>query len=143
MSKIKIAIAGSGGRMGRALLEGVAYSLRDCYRTIEKMGLQVHEFILIGGGAKSALWSSIVCDLFNAPVKCPTSCDASFGSALLAGVGIGVFKDEVGAVRQCLKLDRQLTPDSERAHFYAGQFKHYRQIHDALSDCYRNLNDSN
>ncbi len=138
-----ISMANSRGDFSRALLEGVAYSLKDCYRTIEKMGLQAREFILIGGGAKSALWSSIVCDVFNAPVKCPSSCDASFGSALLAGVGVGVFKDEVAAVRQCLKLERQLTPNLERARFYASQFKHYRHIHDALSDCYRNVNQSN
>ena len=138
-----ISMANSRGDFSRALLEGVAYSLKDCYRTIETMGLQVREFILIGGGAKSALWSSIVCDVFNAPVKCPSSCDASFGSALLAGVGVGVFKDEVAAVRQCLKLERQLTPNLERARFYASQFKHYRQIHDALLDCYRNVNQTN
>jgi xylulokinase len=138
-----ISMANSRGDCSRALLEGVAYSLRDCYRTIEKMGLRVHEFLLIGGGAKSALWSSIVCDVFNAPVKCPASCDASFGSALLAGVGVGVFKDELAAVRQCLKLDRELRPDAERAHFYTRQFEHYRQIHDALAGCYHNLNRSN
>ncbi len=134
-----ISMANSRGDFSRALYEGVAYSLRDCYRTIEKMGLRVHEFILIGGGANSALWSSIVCDVFDAPVKCPATCDASFGSALLAGVGVGVFKDEVAAVRQCLKLDRELRPDAERARFYASQFQHYRQIHDALAGCYKQL----
>ena len=135
-----ISMANSKGDFSRALLEGVAYSLRDCYRTIEKMELNVREFILIGGGAKSPLWSSILCDVFNAPVKCPSSCDASFGSALLAGVGSGIFEDEVAAVRKCLKLDREITPVSERALFYAKQFKHYRDIHDALSECYGRMN---
>jgi xylulokinase len=135
-----LSMANTRGDLSRALLEGVAYSLKDCYRTIEKMGLKVHEFILIGGGAKSPLWSSIVCDVFNAPVKCPSCCDASFGSALLAGVGTGVFRDELAAVRQCLKLDRELSPDAGRAAFYAKQFKHYRSIHDALAKCYGNIN---
>ncbi len=135
-----ISMANSRGDFSRALLEGVAYSLRDCYRTIEKMGLKVHEFLLIGGGAKSALWSRIVCDVFNAPVTCPASCDASFGSALLAGVGVGAFKNEVAAIRQCLKIGRRLKPHPSRACFYAGRFEHYRRLHDALSDCYRNLN---
>ncbi len=132
----------SSGRadMSRALLEGVAFSLRDCYRTIEKTGLRTHEFILIGGGAKSKLWSQIICDVFNANVKCPTICDASFGSALLAGVGIGVFKDEVSAVRQCLKFERSYAPDSGNAELYAKQFGNYRKIHDVLSDVYTNMN---
>ena len=135
-----LSMANSRGDISRALLEGVAYSLRDCYRTIEKMHLKVKEFILIGGGAHSALWSSIVCDVFDAPVRCPACCDASFGSALLAGVGTGVFKDETAAVRQCLKYDRELSPAPERSLFYAKQFKRYRNIHDALAGCYRNLN---
>ena len=132
-----LSMANSRGDLSRALLEGVAYSLRDCYRTIERMGLKVREFILIGGGSKSPLWSSIVCDVFNAPVKCPSCCDASFGSALLAGVGTGVFADETAAVRQCLRFDRELDPDPKRALLYAQQFKHYRAIHDALAGCYR------
>ncbi len=134
-----MSMANTRGDLSMALLEGVAYSLKDCYRTIEKMGLKVKEFILIGGGAKSPLWSNIVCDVFNAPVKCPSCCDASFGSALLAGVGTGVFKSEVAAVQRCLKLDRELSPDTERARFYAKQFKHYRAIHDALEGCYRSM----
>lgn len=132
-----ISMANSKGDFSRALLEGVAYSLRDCYRTIEKMGLAVREFLLIGGGAQSPLWSSIVCDVFNAPIKCPSSCDASFGSALLAGVGIGVFQDELAAVRQCVKWERHLVPDPDRAQFYARAFQQYRKIHDALAACYR------
>jgi xylulokinase len=101
------------------------------------MRLPVSEFILIGGGAKSPLWSGIVCDLFGKPVKSPACCDASFGSALLAGVGTGVFENEAAAVRQCLTYARELTPNASRAAFYAGQFAHYRAIHDALAKCYR------
>ena len=135
-----LSMANSKGDLSRALLEGVAFSLRDCYRTIEKLRLPVREFILIGGGAKSPLWSGIVCDLFNKPLKCPACCDASFGSALLAGVGTGVFRDAATAVRQCLTYDRQLQPNAARAAFYARQFDHYRAIHDALADCYKDLN---
>jgi xylulokinase len=119
--------------LSRAVLEGVAYSLRDCYGTIEKMGLSTHEFLLIGGGAKSELWSQIVCDVFNAAVTCPAACDASFGSALVAGVGIGVFASEIDAVRKCVKVSRKLEPVKENAEFYAEGFKRYRNIHDRLA----------
>jgi xylulokinase len=81
-----------------------------------------------------------VCDVFNAPVKCPSSCDASFGSALLAGVGVGIFKDETAAVKQCLKLDCEIIPRPKRALFYAEQFKFYKDIHDSLAGCYREIN---
>ena len=126
------------GDTARALLEGVAFSLKDCYRTIEAMGLETYEFILIGGGAKSPLWSRIVCDIFDAPVKIPKSCDASFGSALIAGVGIGVFENEVAAIDKCLKFDRQLEPMKENSEEYKKLFSYYRKIHDVMAEVYKN-----
>ncbi|MFN2352330.1 MAG: xylulokinase, partial [Kiritimatiellia bacterium] len=92
-----LSMATTPGDLNRALLEGVAFSLRDCYRTIETLGLAVRDFTLIGGGARSTLWSQIVCDVFNAPVRRPLACDASFGSALLAGVGADVWPDALSA----------------------------------------------
>lgn len=138
-SFIGMSMANSFNDLSRALLEGVAYSLKDCHRTIEKMNLKPHEYILIGGGARSELWSRIVCDIFNAPVKCPKACDASYGSALLAGVGTGVFSDELSAVKQCLKIERELKPVPENAKFYSEQFENYRKIHDALADTYKKI----
>jgi len=132
-----IRMATTKADFSRALLEGVAFSLKDCYRTIEQMDQDVHEFILIGGGAKSELWSQIVCDVFDSPITCPAECDASFGSALLAGVGIGVFADEASAVRQCLKPSRARRPIAENTQMYAEKFEQYRALHDALSGVYR------
>jgi xylulokinase len=120
----------------RALMEGVAFSLRDCRRTIDEMGLPIDEVRLIGGGARSRMWSRMVCDVFGAPLVCPAGCDASFGSALLAGVGIGVFADERSAVAQCVKAETQLDPDPDAVRAYDRLFDIYRDIHDALADVY-------
>ncbi|MDD5729198.1 MAG: hypothetical protein PHV59_11610, partial [Victivallales bacterium] len=70
------------------------------------------------------------------PVKLPAACDASFGSALLAGVGLGVFSDAKSAVQQCHKLRGELLPEAENAAFYAEQFKKYRKIHDVMAEIY-------
>ena len=123
----------------RALLEGVVFSLRDCFRTIEEMGLPVTEFRLIGGGAKSALWTQIVADVFGYPIIVPQGCDASFGSALLAGVGVGVFADERSAVRQCLKERDPVSPAPERHAKYQELTSLYYRIHDVLADVYHDL----
>ena len=135
-----ISMSTNKGDLSRAILEGVAFSLKDCFRIIEEMKLPANEFILIGGGAKSELWSRIICDVFDAPVKVPTACDASFGSALLAGVGIGVFDNEVDAVRKSYKLNRELEPNRENADFYREIFRHYRNIHDMLAEAYKKMN---
>ena len=131
-----VSISSTRGDFARALMEGVAFSLRDCYRTLEEMRLPVRRIFLIGGGARSALWSEIVANVFNRPVAVPTPGDASFGACLLAGVGIGVFADEKDAVSKCLHVDRVLQPDPVAAARYDHLFTCYRRLHDALAPVY-------
>jgi len=69
-------------------------------------------------------------------VQIPTPADASFGTALIAGTGAGIFPDSASAVRQCLHLDGSLVPDPECAGFYQELFKTYTGIHDALAPVY-------
>ncbi len=132
-----LSISNTRGDFMRSLLEGVAFSLLDCYRIIAEMKLPIKQIFLIGGGARSRLWSTIVCDIFNLPVQIPTPGDASFGAALLAGVGTGVFKNCREAVTQCLSITRKIQPNPERAELYAQLFQEYRQIHDALAPIYQ------
>ena len=132
-----VSISSTRGDFARALMEGVAFSLRDCYRTLEEMGLPVKRIFLIGGGARSAIWSEIVANVFNRAVAVPSPGDASFGAALLAGVGVGLFRDERDAVARCLHIDRTIEPDPIAAAEYARLFKRYRAVHDALAPVYQ------
>ena len=131
-----VSIASTRGDFCRALMEGVAFSLRDCYRTLEEMNLPVKRIFLIGGGARSRLWSEIVANVFDRPVAVPVPGDASFGACLLAGVGIGLFHDVKDAVARCLHIDRTIEPDPAAATEYARLFARYRAIHDALAPVY-------
>jgi len=131
-----VSISSARGDFARALMEGVAFSLRDCYRTLEEMKLPVKRIFLIGGGARSPLWSEIVANVFNRPVSVPQPGDASFGSCLLAGTGIGVFPDVKAAVAKCLHIDRTIEPDPAAAVKYDHLFTCYRRIHDALAPTY-------
>ena len=132
-----VSISSTRGDFCRALMEGVAFSLRDCYRTLEEMRLPVKRIFLIGGGARSGLWSEIVCNVFNRPVAVPTPGDASFGACLLAGTGIGLFADVKDAVAKCLHVDRTIEPDAKAALEYDHLFACYRKIHDALAPVYK------
>ena len=131
-----VSISSTRGDFCRALMEGVAFSLRDCYGTLEEMKLPVKRIFLIGGGARSKLWSEIVANVFNCTVAVPQPGDASFGACLVAGTGIGIFKDVKDAVAKCLRIDRTITPDPAAAKVYDRLFKAYRQIHDALAPVY-------
>ena len=132
-----VSISSVRGDFARALMEGVAFSLRDCYRTLEEMRLPVNRIFLIGGGARSKPWSEIVANVFNRTVAVPTPGDASFGACLLAGVGAGVFADVKDAVAKCLRVDRTIEPDPAVAARYDHLFGCYRRIHDALAPVYR------
>lgn len=132
-----VSISSTRGDFARALMEGVAFSLRDCARTLEEMGLEMNRIFLIGGGARSALWSSIVANVFNRTVAVPDPGDASFGACLLAGAGTGIFADAKDAVTKCLRVGRTVAPEAALAAEYDGLFTRYRQIHDALAPIYR------
>ncbi len=131
-----VSISSTRGDFARALMEGVAFSLRDCYRTLEEMRLPVKRIFLIGGGARSKLWSEIVANVFNCTVAVPTPGDASFGACLLAGVGIGLFPDVKAAVAKCLRVERTVVPDPSSAARYDRLFSCYRRLHDALAPIY-------
>ena len=132
-----VSIASTRGDFCRALMEGVAFSLRDCYGTLEEMRLPVKRIFLIGGGARSGLWSEIVANVFNCEVAVPVPGDASFGACLLAGTGIGLFRDVKEAVAKCLHIDRTISPDPTAAKTYDHLFGCYRKLHDALAPVYR------
>ena len=131
-----VSISSTRGDFARALMEGVAFSLRDCYRTLEEMKLPVKRIFLIGGGARSKLWSEIVANVFNRPVAVPRPGDASFGACLLAGTGVGVFADVKEAVSRCLRVERTVAPDPAAAAQYDHLFTCYRRLHDALAPVY-------
>ena len=133
-----VSISSTKGDFIRALFEGVAYSLRDCYGAIEEMGLEVKRLFLIGGGARGRLWSEIVCNVFNLPLQVPVPGDASFGTALIAATGAGFFADSKDAVRKCLHIDREIKPQPELAAFYRQGFQRYREVHDVLAPIYGN-----
>ncbi len=132
-----ISISSNKGDFIRALMEGVAFSLRDCYGAIEQMGLPVKRIFLIGGGARGTLWSEIIANVFNLSAAVSLPGDASYGSALLAGVGAGFYSTPADAVRKCLKLDRTVQPNQEIAQIYSELFEKYKSIHDALAPIYK------
>ena len=132
-----VSISSTRGDFARALMEGVAFSLRDCYGTLEEMRLPVKRIFLIGGGARSRLWSEIVCNVFNCEVAVPTPGDASFGACLVAGTGVGIFADVKDAVAKCLNVDRTIRPDAAAAKEYDRLYRCYRKIHDALAPVYK------
>ncbi|ETT12658.1 carbohydrate kinase, FGGY family protein, partial [Fusobacterium sp. CM21] len=79
------------GHFARAVLEGVAFSMKDCGNVINELGLNTGRIRLLGGGSSSSLWAQIVSDVFGKPMEKTERDDSSLGSAILAGVASGIF----------------------------------------------------
>lgn len=118
----------------RALYEGISLSLLDCISSLAPRGLMMKEIRIIGGGAKSPLWRQIVCDVIGLEVLKPEVDDASYGAALIGGVGVGVFKDERDAILKCVKIASRNQPNMRNHEKYQELFQIYKESQKRLTE---------
>ena len=124
----------------RSVLEGVAYSLRDCYELISNLGIKADNIVISGGGAKSQLWRSIISDLFNAEISTLTCTEgASYGAAILAAVGSGNFKDVIEACDKILKKESSIQPNVQRIKIYEDYYLIYKELYPQLKNSFKEI----
>jgi xylulokinase len=122
----------------RAILEGVAFSIRDCLQVVESLGEPPETYSLIGGGTRSRLWCQVLCDVLGVPLVKPSVEDAAFGAALLAGVAVGVFPDMQSAARKCARVAEIFQPDTGTHELYDEYFEVYCAVtHDLRAHSHR------
>ncbi len=123
------------GDMTRSVMEGVTYSLRDVYERIRGMDetIVTDKIIVSGGGATSKLWRQIVADVFNLPVVTVSGASegGAYGAVLVAGVGVGVWKD-LNEAAKVLKEETKTLPNPENAAAYEKHFRLYQKLYGAL-----------
>ena len=117
------------GALWRAMLEGVAYGLRDSLELLRELGAQPESGRVSGGGARSALWLTILASVLGLPLETTESEEGSaFGAALLAGVRDGVFVDVDDAVARCVRPQRRIEPEWDYEHAY----QRFRRLYPTL-----------
>ena len=117
----------------RAILEGVAFSLKDSLTIFDEVGVPVERIRLGGGGARSPLWRQIQADVYSHAVEIPAAEDGSaFGGALLAGVGAGVWGSVDEACAEAVQVAARVEPSAETASLLARQYRRYRALYPAL-----------
>ncbi len=125
------------GHFARAVMEGVCYSLLDSKIALDGIGIEYkNTATLIGGGAKGKKWAKITADTLGMKLNITENSDSSFGSAMLAGIAVGVFKDAKDAVKKCVKPIEIIEPDLSNTEKYKKVFAEYKKIHDALAPIY-------
>jgi xylulokinase len=117
----------------RAILEGVAFSLRDTFTLFAELGIPVNGVRLGGGGARSPLWRKIQTDIYGFPTEILTAEEGgAYGAALLAGVGVKAWPDTDTACERSLEVAESLQPDTETTKVYTEAYARYRAIYPAL-----------
>ena len=126
--------------MLRAVMEGVAYSLRDCFEICREMGIDISDMTACGGGGTSLLWRQMLADLYKCPVKTSASKEGpALGAAILAAVGAGIYSSVPEACSAIVKTDKTQQPISENIPKYDSCYKLYTEIYPALKDKFKVL----
>ncbi len=121
------------GHMVRALMEGVAFSLQHNLDIAKEAGVEANELRAMGGAANSLLWTQIKSDVTGKKIKVPSSDTATgLGAAILAGVGVGVYKDFSEATDRLIDIKREHTPNMTNSNIYKKNYEIYLELYENL-----------
>jgi xylulokinase len=125
--------------MTRAVLEGVAFGLRDSFELMENAGLaDITQVRVSGGGASSVLWRQILADVLDVElVTVNTTEGAAYGAALLAGVGVGIWPDVDTACELTIQLSGITHPQPDITSIYQDAYQTYRRLYPALEGIFQ------
>ena len=124
--------------MARAVMEGATYAMRDCLEIIQGMGVPVTEIRVSGGGARSEFWRGLQADVYRQAVWTVSSAEGpAYGVALLAGVGIGIWKTVPEACDATIRKLRKTAPDRKRVARYKELYPMYGKLYRSLKDDFR------
>ena len=119
--------------MSRAVMEGVAFAIRDCLEVARASGIMPQATKLCGGGAKSPTWRQIMADVINIPVQIlETEQGPAFGASILAAVGCGEYKNVSEAVKKTVKVSKTVYPNAVAAKKYQRRYEVFRQLYPAI-----------
>jgi xylulokinase len=117
----------------RAILEGVAFSLRDTFEIFREMRVPVERVRLGGGGARSQLWRQIQADIYGYEVETVEAEEgAAYGAAILAGVGVGAWPSVDAACKAVVRVASRTSPDEQTAQVMDRQYAAFRALYPAL-----------
>jgi xylulokinase len=127
--------------MTRAVLEGVAFGLRDSMELVRSAGLgSISQVRVSGGGARSTLWRQILADILGSElVTVNTTEGAAYGAALLAGVGAGVWPSVDAACDATIRIVSQVAPRPDQVARYDAIYPLYQGLYDALKPTFDGL----
>ena len=137
---IGMSMDSSRADMTQAVLEGVAFGLRDSVEVARKLGIKLERTKICGGGAKSPLWKKIIANVMNLKVDVIESEEGpGYGGAILATVACGEYASVEEAASKLVKVIDTVEPDPEIAARYETQYRKFVKMYPALKDIYSEI----
>lgn len=130
---IGLSINTTRGQMSKAIMEGVAFALKDCLNVALKDGIKVTSASICRGGARSSSWRQIVSDVLGIPLKTMvTNQGPSYGSAILAMVGDRKYSSVEEACSILCKVKDAILPDDRKREYYDRKYNRFVRLYPAL-----------
>ena len=137
---IGITMDSSRSDLTQAVLEGVAFAIRDSVEVARSLGIEISSSKICGGGAKSPLWKRIFASVLNMKLECPASEQGpGMGGAMLAMVACGVFPDVETVCRQLVHVSSAVMPEEDLVEKYEKRYRQFRKIYPALKPLFPQL----
>ncbi len=125
----------------QAVLEGVAFAIRDSFEVAKSLGIHIERSKICGGGAKSPLWKTIMSNVLNIQLDLPESEQGpGMGGAMLAMVACGLYPSVAGACAKLVRTAETVSPDPELATRYEERYQQFRNIYPAMRELFSQLN---
>lgn len=126
--------------MTQAVLEGVAFALRDSFEVARELGIQIERTKICGGGAKSPLWKKMIANILNVKVDVIESEEGpGYGGAMLAAVACGEYASVEEAAAALVKVVDTVEPEPELAAAYEARYQQFKQLYPSLKNAFSNL----
>ena len=126
--------------MTQAVLEGVAFAIRDSFEVAKSLGIQIERTKICGGGAKSPLWRRMIANVLNIKVdRIESEEGPALGGAMLAAVACGVFSSVEEAAEKIVRVTETIEPEPELVEKYERQYQKFAKIYPAVKDLFTEL----
>jgi xylulokinase len=135
-SFIGLSLRHGRGHLARALYEGASFSIRHAMCVLDDIPASGNPLAVVGGGARSALWTSVLADVLGRELRIVDGADSALGAALLGLAGLGLSANWLSLVKTRAAAGRLIRPDPERQSFYDQRFTAYVDAQSRLSPFY-------
>ena len=126
--------------MTQAVLEGVAFAIRDSFEVAKSLGIHIERTKICGGGAKSPLWKKMIANILNIKVDSIESEEGpAMGGAMLAAVANGEFASVEDVAAKIVKVTETIEPEPELVAKYEEKYRKFAKIYPTVKDLFSEL----